>query len=97
MQFQLTSINRNDFENHNWHYYLYLEKEFSVSLDYVAYNIQNYDSFSDNFAKQLLAICMEIENVFKLMFGGSNIIDYTRWLVNNFPSINKTKVKFLYN
>ena len=51
----------------HWRYFLLLESEFEIALRYVEPDEANADTFSLEFAQQLLAICAQFETVAKLL------------------------------
>lgn len=53
-------MNRTEFMQNYWRYYLMLEKKFVNTLTYVELSAQNYDTYSDEFAHLLQAIVAEL-------------------------------------
>lgn len=70
-----------------WMYYLSLENDFYKTLNYVELTRDNYETYSKEFAKQLVSIGSELDIVFKALCGEINssaptkcITDYARVL-----------------
>ncbi len=69
----------NEYRIRYWRMYKTLEKDFMHTLEYVELDIANYSTFSIPFAKQLLSIGSEMDNVFRECIGAYNrttISDY---------------------
>ena len=91
-------MNRTDFMNHYFRYYLLLEKKFIATLNYVELAKENFSTFSVEYAHQLLAIGSELDTFFKIYCGFNledrkNISDYTQYILNDYPEITSQKVQ----
>ena len=70
-------MNRTDFMNHYFRYYLLLEKKFIATLNYVELAKDNFSTFSVEYAHQLLAIgsvISRIEKIFQITHSISSTI-----------------------
>lgn len=94
-------MDRHEFNNKIWDYYLVLERDFFDVERYVSVSNDNFNTHSNEFAKQLMTICAEIDVVCKAACGhngvsnAKNITDYantllTRW--NDFTTSSVTLV-----
>ena len=94
-------MDRATFMNKYWRYYLLLEKKFIDTLNYVELAKENFSTYSVEYAHQLLAIGSELDTFFKIYCGFNlndrkNIVDYTRYIMNDYPQI-KTQVVKIYD
>ncbi len=93
-------MTNNDFMNLYWKQFLMIEKEFRRSIQYVALSNENFDTYSDFFAKILLQIGSEIDVVAKVLCkeinsgsGASKIDQYCRDLLASHPEIEQVTIK----
>ena len=61
------SISRDEFEFRYWKYYLFLERNFIKTLDYVEFDVNNFKTYSSEFCKDLFVFATEAESLFKLI------------------------------
>ena len=88
-------MNRSEFLSSYWRYYLSLERDFIKTIEYIELSIDNYSSYSINFARQLQSIGAELDNFFKEYCGFSladrkNITDYANSIIGasgKYPAI----------
>jgi len=66
---------REQFIQRYWQYYLALEEDFIKTIRYVAINVSNYSTFSNEFIRQLLSIGSEVDVLLK---GFSPILDSSK-------------------
>lgn len=59
-------MNKNEFTNKYWSYYLLLESDFMKTNRYMQISDKNYNAFSIEYAKQIQSVCGELDTVFKL-------------------------------
>lgn len=88
-------MNRNEFEKNCWNVYLAIENDFLSVEKYIAIDIKNYKTFSNEFTKQLLTICGEVDVQLKLLCKllnsssrSDNIKAYASELLPSLPEIN---------
>ena len=62
-------MNKNEFTNKYWSYYLLLESDFMKTNRYMQISDKNYNAFSIEYAKQIQSVCGELDTVFKLASG----------------------------
>lgn len=62
-------MDREQFTNIYWNYYLMLEEKFLNTTRYVELHLNNFSTFSIEFTNLLLTTCSEIDVVFKEMLG----------------------------
>lgn len=79
-------MNKNEFTNKYWSYYLLLESDFMKTNRYMQISDKNYNAFSIEYAKQIQSVCGELDTVFKL----ASMIDF-----NTNGSIKKYKPAIL--
>lgn len=51
-----------------WQYYLTLEEDFIKTIRYVSITEDNYETYSVEYARLLLAICSEVDTIFKCLY-----------------------------
>lgn len=97
-------MNRQEFIKIYWKQYQLLEKEFLLTDDYVSIDKDNYDTFSNQYLKLLLAICSEMDSIAEVLctkddenekvpFGIKNKLDK---LVDKFPNMKKYRINTKY-
>lgn len=89
-------MTRELFEKLFWQQYLMLEHEFTETLNYVEFDLLNFNTYSNKFAKLLLQIGSEMDNVLREVcncLGRTNIEDYANYILNKYPSITDQKIK----
>ena len=91
-------MNRKDFMDIYWRYYLLLENSFIETGRYVEFNEKNYAMFSVEYAKQLQTICAELDQVFKLVSrlkleDSHNIKEYCKLIKEKYPDIVTQQVR----
>lgn len=90
-------MNYDKLNNEYWKYYKLLEERFLKSLKYVELNPVNYNTYSIEFANQLISIGSELDVFFKVVSNlnsGSrpNIADYYKEVTKKFPNIKNQEV-----
>ena len=60
-------MNRKEFEKNCWNVYLAIENDFLLVEKYIAIDKKNYQTFSNEFTKQLLTICGEVDVQLKFL------------------------------
>lgn len=88
-------MNRKEFEKNCWNVYLAIENDFLAIEKFIAIDEKNYQTFSNEFTKQLLTICGELDVQLKFLCRlinanstSSKIKDYANELLSIFPEIN---------
>lgn len=94
-------MNRKDFINNYWQYYLLLEAKFINSLTYVDLNENNYLAYSNEFAYELISIGSELDVFMKVVSDYSqddrkNINDYAKVILTKFPTLISQEVLINY-
>lgn len=85
-------------DNSYWHYFLMLESDFIKTLQFVQLDETNFQTYSLEFAKQLICISSEFETIAKLLckqINGSsagNIEQYKKVILQRYPKIALTPV-----
>lgn len=89
-------MNRKEFEKNCWNVYLAIENDFLSEEKFIAIDKKNYKAFSNEFTKQLLTICGELDVQLKFLCKHINknstsdkIKKYAEELLANFPEINE--------
>ena len=95
-------MNRKEFEKNCWNVYLAIENDFLAIEKFIAIDEKNYQTFSNEFTKQLLTICGELDVQLKFLCRlinanstSSKIKDYANELssilteINDFTIISK--------
>ena len=87
------------FTNLYWKQYLLIEKEFRKSNKYVALSIDNYNTYSDLYARILLQIGSEVDVVSKLICkeinagsNADNIVKYGIEILQVFPEFESVTI-----
>ena len=93
-------MTREDLSRNYWRYYRMLEDKFLASTNFVEISPSNFQTFSNEYALLLQSIGAELDNFFKVYCGFSltdrkNIVDYTTFILSDYPSITRQKVKVL--
>lgn len=93
----LANVERGEFMNNFWDYYLLLEKNFLEALNYVELDKRNFGAFSKEFIKQYQTIGAELDTLFKLACGfelkeDKNMRVYAKVLLEEFPGIKSVKI-----
>lgn len=89
-------MTRDNFERVFWQQYLMLEQEFMETLNYVEFDSQNFNTYSNKFAKILLQIGSEMDNVLRNICesqGRTNITDYANYILGKYPHIVSQTVR----
>lgn len=91
-------MNREEFLQNYWNYYLILEKKFINSTNYVAVNVDNYNTYSFEFVNLILLIGSELDVTMKLLSNipqteRANIQNYADYIITNYPDIVSREVK----
>lgn len=88
-----------EFSNLYWKQYLMLEKELKSTIKYVALDTNNFNCYSDVYAKLLLQIGSEVDVVFKQLCSEidptsspNNIIDYCKVVLNRYSAFESVSV-----
>ena len=88
-----------EFINLYWKQYLMIEKELKQSIKYVAIDKDNYNCYSDAYAKLLLQIGSEVDVVFKQLCleidnntSANRIDEYREVVINRFPEFESVSV-----
>ncbi len=76
-------MEKEDFLNIYWKYYLNLEEEFLSTIRYVSLDEQNAKTFSIEYIRQYLSICSEIDVFLNKITSGNNIVDYVNYICND--------------
>ena len=91
-------MDRNEFNSKIWNYYLVLERDFFSVEKYVSVSKDNFTTYSNEFAKQLMTICAEIDVVCKAAcsHNGINnaqcITDYANTLLTRWTDFTTASV-----
>lgn len=90
-------MNRNEFLTIYWRYYLFLENKFRKTLDYVELDKSNFSTYSIEYAHLLLAICSELDSLFKTYCGfrlddPKTMTNYKSHILSDYPEIVTQKV-----
>ena len=87
------------FDNSYWHYFLILEEDFKNTLRYIYLTESHFDTYSAEYAKQLISISMEFETICKLLCQEidkdskpGNIGQYKKIILSKFPKIWSTPI-----
>lgn len=94
-------MKRDEFMQIHWKYYLLLEEDFLRTTRYVELDQANFDTFSKEYYKIFMSICMESEALMKAIsgIGGnaySNIGDFGAGILNKYPGITNKEVNVNY-
>lgn len=94
-------MDRATFMNKYWRYYIFLEKKFIDTLNYVELTEENFSTYSVEYAHQLLAVGSELDTFFKIYCGfkldeRKNIVDYARHIMSEYPQITDQSIG-IYN
>lgn len=88
-------MNRLEFEKNCWRVYLAIESDFFSVEKFIAIDKKNFKTFSNEFTKQLLTICGEVDVQLKFLCklitptsSADNIKSYARELLTVYPEIN---------
>ena len=82
-----------------WKYYLSLEDDFIRTTRYVELDESNFNSYSVEYAKQLQAICSEIDTICKEIcnfygdINSNNFPQYTATILKNYTEISTENIK----
>lgn len=96
-------MNRQEFYQKSWNYYLILERDFFQIEKYVAFVEDNFETYSNEFAKQLLTICSEIDVQLKEACAinnnreADNIGKYAETLLQVWTDFTLAEVKMMGN
>jgi hypothetical protein len=84
---------------HPWLYFLSLEKDFILTLDYVELDAANAKTFSNEYAKLILLLGSEVDVVAKLLCDeidpankAANINDYRSIITTAFPGMHSVQI-----
>jgi hypothetical protein len=93
-------MNRQEFINNFWNYYLILERNFVDSLRYVELSSNNYDAYSIDFVSQLQGIGSEVDVLMKVVSGfpsteRKTITDYATSILGSNPGIINQEVRLI--
>ena len=93
-------MNSDYFNRHYWTYYLMLEQKLLATQNYVDFDKDNYQTYSNEYALLLQAVGAELDIIFKVYCnfpakGRKNIKDYEKYILSIFPDIGMEKVKIL--
>lgn len=93
-------MDRTEFENKFWSFYINLEEEFLEIEKIIPYDKINKNTFSYKFMGLLLSICAEIDFTFKMFieskddsFSRRNFDDYERFVENYYHDFKNSEVK----
>lgn len=89
-------MTRDEFEKLFWNQYIMLEQEFLETLNYVEFDTSNFDTYSNKFAKLLLQVGSEMDNVFRAVCasqGRTTILDYANYVLTKYPNITGQNVR----
>ena len=95
-------MNRSEFMQGYWHYYLLLEEKFSQTLNYVEIVEDNFSAYSVEYAYLLQSIGGELDSFFKQLCGFSlnsykTMKDYKRAVLQTHPSISSQEIDYVHN
>lgn len=90
-------MTRSEFMKNYWRYYLMLERKFINSLTYVELSVENYDTYSNEFAHLLQAIGAELDAFFKVycnynLSDKKTITDYATFVLTEYPEIKTQEI-----
>ncbi|WP_315074796.1 hypothetical protein [uncultured Clostridium sp.] len=86
-----------------WKYYLSLEDDFIRTTRYVELDESNFNSYSVEYAKQLQAICSEIDTICKEIcnfygdINSKNFPQYTATILKKYTDISTENIKVILN
>lgn len=92
-----------DFDNSYWHYFLVLEQDFKKTLQFIHLEKENLETYSLEYAKQLICISTEFETIAKLLcnkIDGSkpgNMGQYKEIILGKYSKIWSTPVYVDYH
>ena len=91
-------INRKEFLQNHWMYYLMLERKFLATIPYVSISSDNFSAYSDEYASLLQLIGAELDNFFKVYCGFNldeikNISHYARYILTEYPEIKQQDIE----
>lgn len=91
-------MNRQEFHQENWNYYLMLEKKFRRTMDYVTLSEDNAKTYSLEYAGLIQIVGSELDAFFKVYCGfkpeeRKSINDYFPEVQKRFAGINTQKIK----
>ena len=96
---ELSEVPKNvQFDNSYWHYFLILEEDFKNTLRYIYLTESNFETYSAEYAKQLISISIEFETICKLLCQEidnskpGNIGQYKGTILTKFPHIWSTPI-----
>lgn len=93
--------NVRDYINLYWNYYLFIEKKFILTTDYVSLVRPNFETYSNEFVSLLMLIGSENEVVIKAYCGypgdkTKNMKNYKVDLIKKYPGLPNEEIK-IYN
>lgn len=85
-------MNRKEWIQKYWNYYLVLEKKFLVTVPYVEIAQANYCAYSNEYAAFIETTGAELDTFFKIFCGfatedNKNIADYAKVILRDYPEI----------
>lgn len=94
-------MTRDEFLQIHWEYYLLLEEDFMGTTRYVELDQANFNTFSKEYYKMFMSICMESEALMKAISGVggnaySNIGIFGAGVLNKYPDIINKEVNVNY-
>ena len=88
-------MTKKEFDRFFVNQYSLLEKDFIEATQYVTFESDNYQTYSNVFSKLLLQIGSEVDNILKSICeieGRTYISDYAKEVLNRYPGITAQKV-----
>ena len=95
-------MDKQEFLQRYWNYYLTLEEDFEKTNRFVELNKDNYNTYSVEFSKQLQSICSEIDVLCKSICNfynelptkkeDQNMYKYTQIIIKNIPDIKESEI-----
>lgn len=93
-------ITRKEFLQNHWTYYLMLERKFLATIPFVSISLDNFSTYSDEYASLIQLIGAELDNFFKLYCGYNlnevkNISHYASYILSDYPEIKGQDIELV--
>lgn len=93
-------ITRKEFLQNHWAYYLMLERKFLTTVSFVNISLDNFNTFSDEYASLLQLIGAELDSFFKVYCGFAmnevkNISHYAKYVLTDYPEIKQQDIELM--